>query len=185
MIWKALALLAAAVLLAAAAPKPSARKAAPPKPVAVPPKPAAVDTDFNASNPASLIQVLGGLDAHGEIVRSNGDSVMLKVTSPAGAFEVQFAGCDAHGRTCAALQFDAASTQRTATLAEINRFNQSSLTCRMIQDPNGKPHVVYSALVSSGKRRPDLLGDINAWRGCIADFGAFLKDPAGYLASAP
>lgn len=178
MIWKALALLAAAVLLAAAAPKPSARKAAPPKP-------AAVDTDFNASNPASLIQVLSGLDAHGEIVRSNGDSVMLKVTSPAGAFEVQFAGCDAHGRTCAALQFDAASTQRTATLAEINRFNQSSLTCRMIQDRDGKPHIVYSALVSPDEPRSDLLSDINAWRGCIGDFGTFLKDPAGYLASAP
>jgi hypothetical protein len=184
MIWKALALSAAA-LFAAAAPNTSAQKSVAPKPAAVHPKPAAVDTDFDASNPSALIQLLASLEARAEIVRSDADAVMLKVTSPAGAFEVQFAGCDGHGRACAGLQFDAASTQRTATLAEINRFNQSSLTCRMIQDRDGKPHVIYSALASADKPQSDLLGDINAWRGCIADFGAFLKDPTGYLASAP
>ena len=183
--WKTFALLAAATLLAAAAPKPSAQKAAATRPAAVHPKPAAIETNFDAANPATLIQLLGELDAKAEAVRSDGDSVMLKITSPAGAFQAQFAGCDAHGRACAALQFDAASTQRTATLAEINRFNQSSLTCRMIQDRDGKPHIVYSALVSPEKPRSDLLSEINAWRGCIADFGAFLKDPTGYLASAP
>lgn len=140
---------------------------------------------FDARNPFDLIELLGSLDAHAEIVKTEGDGVMLKVASPAGAFQAQFAGCDAHGRACSALQFDAVADQRTATLAEINRFNQSSLTCRMIQDAAGKPHVLYSALVHAGEPRSALLDDINGWRGCIADFGAFLKDPPGYLASAP
>jgi hypothetical protein len=30
-----------------------------------------------------------------------------------------------------------------------------------------------------------MLTQIDAWRGCIADFGSFLKDPTAYLASAP
>ena len=171
-------------MLAAAGPKPAAK--APP---ASRPKPAAgaqaAASGFDARNPGSLIELMAGLDARAEIVRTEGDGVMLKVTSPAGGFVAQYGGCDAHGRACAAVQFDASAEARTATLAELNRFNLSSLTCRMVQDSAGKPHVLYSALVQAGESRQAMLADINAWRGCIGDFGAFLKDPTGYLASAP
>jgi hypothetical protein len=195
MLWKTIALLACAAMLAAAAAKP-APKAAPAKTAAAAPKPSSPKPEvvrpaparaagFDARNPQTLIDLLAGLGARGEIVRAQDDGVMLKVTSPAGSFQAQFAGCDAHARACAALQFDASADARTATLAEINRFNQSSLACRMIQDNSGKPHVLYSALVSTGETPAQMLGDIDAWRGCIGDFGAFLKDPTGYLASAP
>jgi hypothetical protein len=30
-----------------------------------------------------------------------------------------------------------------------------------------------------------MLMHLNAWRGCIGDFTAFLKDPTGFLANAP
>ena len=192
MLWKTTALIACAAMLAAAAPKPTQKAA--PKPAAAKPaapmptvvKPVAAKAEaFDARNPQTLIDLLAGLDAKAEIVRTQDDGVMLKVISPAGSFQAQFAGCDSHARACAAVQFDASAEARTATLAEINRFNQSSLICRIVQDNAGKPHVLYSALVSPGEGRAQMLGDIDAWRGCIGDFGAFLKDPTGYLASAP
>jgi hypothetical protein len=189
MIWKTIVLLAATALLAGAGPK-AASKAAAPKPA--PAKAAAVhakaetsDAAFDARNPSNLIDILTAAGAHAEIARTEGDGVMLKVSSPAGSFQAQYAGCDAHGRSCVALEFDAGSEQRTAALAEINRFNQSSLTCRMIQDAAGKPHVLYSTLVFAETSRARMTAEVDGWKGCIAEFGAFLKDPTGYLASAP
>jgi hypothetical protein len=189
MLRKITALLAAALLTAAAAPaaKPTAPKPAPPKPVAAKPaapKPAS-QGPFDARDPASLVALLVTLDAKGEVVEKQSDGVLIKVTSPAGAFQVQFAGCNAQGRACSALQFDAAAQQQAATVSQINDFNQSSLSCRIFQDRAGKPHVLYSALVFSADTRQEMLTHVAAWRGCLADFGAFLKDPPGYLASAP
>ena len=193
MLRKITTVLACAALLAAAAPKPApkapAAKAPDPKPTIVKPAPTRTAPSkagpFDARNPQDLVDLLAGLDAKAQVVGAQEDGVMLKVTSPAGSFQAQFAGCDAHARACAALQFDASAEARTATLAEINRFNMSSLVCRIVQDRAGKPHVLYSALVSGGETQAQMLGDIDAWRGCIGDFGAFLKDPTGYLASAP
>jgi hypothetical protein len=30
-----------------------------------------------------------------------------------------------------------------------------------------------------------MTAEVDGWKGCIAEFGTFLKDPTGYLASAP
>jgi hypothetical protein len=189
MLRKITALLAAALLTAAAAPaakpaapKPTAAKPAAPKPAAA--KPAGGGA-FDARDPAATIGLLATLDAKGEVVEKQSDGVLIKVTSPAGAFQVQFAGCNAQGRACSALQFDATDQQQAATVSQINDFNQSSLSCRIFQDRTGKPHVLYSALVFSADARQEMLTHIAAWRGCLGDFGAFLKDPPGYLASAP
>jgi hypothetical protein len=193
MIRKACALLAAAALCAGAAPaaktphpKASATKAAPAK--AAPARPAAnagPTGPFDARDPASLVTLLTGLDAKAEIAGRADDGVLVKVTSPAGAFQSQFAGCNPQGRACAAVQFDAPAVQRTATLAEINGFNQSSLTCRIFQDKAGKPHMLYSTLLFATDGRQEMLAHVGAWQGCLANFGAFLNDPPGYLASAP
>ena len=43
---------------------------------------------------------------------------MLKVTSPAGAFQAQFAGCDTHARACAALA--SAVEEQYATTRDIS-----------------------------------------------------------------
>lgn len=207
MIRNACALLAAAALCApaaaaqtpapkaaaskAAAPKAAAPKAGAPKapPAKAPPARAAparpATGPFDGRDPASLVALLTSLDAKAELGGKVEDAVVVRVTSPAGAFQAQYAGCNAQGRACGAVQFDAVATQRTATLAEVNAFNQSSLTCRIFQDKAGKPHVLYSTLLFAADTRQEMLGHIGAWQGCLANFGAFLSDPPGYLASAP
>ncbi|WP_395674416.1 hypothetical protein [Phenylobacterium sp.] len=158
-----LLIVAAALACAAQAPKPRA---------------------FSVGDPASHIALLATLDAKAEVASQEADGVLLRVTSPAGGFTVQFAGCNATGKACKALQFDAAGTT-APTLAQINGFNQSSLTCRIVQDRAGKPHVLYSALLLPTDTRDAALNHVAAWRGCLGDFGAFLSDPPGYLAAAP
>jgi hypothetical protein len=188
MLRKALVLIVAASLsMGAAQAKP---KAAAPKPTPAAKPPAAASRSqapFDARDPAGLIAVLTAMGAKAAVVEADpaDDAVRLKVTSPAGAFAVQFAGC-AHRRACQALQFDAGSEGRTATLADINAFNQGSLACRLYQDKaTGRPHVLYSALLFATHTREDLHTQMGAWLGCVASFGDFLKDPPGYLASAP
>jgi len=46
-------------------------------------------------------------------------------------------------------------------------------------------HVSYSALLFRGDTRQEMTTHVDAWRGCLGDFAAFLKDPPGYLAAAP
>ncbi|MET0275191.1 MAG: hypothetical protein ABW360_19560 [Phenylobacterium sp.] len=186
MLRKLLALTAVAVLTMGAAPaaqKP-APKASAPRAAAPKAAPAAKAAPFDATDPASLITLLASLDAKAEVAGKQSDGVLLKVTSPAGGFQAAYGGCNAQGRACAALQFDA-SAQRGVTISQINDFNQSSLSCRIFQDRTGKPHVLYSTLVFASDSRQEMLTQIAAWRGCLGDFGAFLKDPPGYLASAP
>ncbi|WP_374469743.1 YbjN domain-containing protein [Phenylobacterium sp.] len=185
----ALAALTFSAPAAAQAPKAAQPKAAQPKaPAAKPPgaKAAPAPTGpFNAQDPASLTALLAALDAKAETARRETDAVLLKVTSPAGGFTAQFAGCNAQGRACRAIQFEATAERSSPTLAQINGFNQSSLTCRITQDRGGKPHVLYSTLLFPGDTRQDMLVQIQAWQGCLGEFGAFLKDPPGYLAVAP
>jgi hypothetical protein len=177
---------ALATTSAAAAPKPAPHKAAPAvKPAAAPAAATPTGGPFDAREPGNLIALLGSLDAKAQVASRDKDGVLIKVTSPVGGFDAQYAGCNQQGHVCAGLQFDASAEAKTATLAEINGFNQSSLACRIYQDKTGKPHVVYSSLVFASSSRQDMLMHINAWRGCISDFGGFLKDPPGYLASAP
>lgn len=168
MLARALALTLVAALCLGAAP---ARKAA--------------TAAFDARSPASLVALLAELDAKAEMSAPEEGGVQVKVVSPAGSFQAQYAGCDRQGRGCQAVQFDAAAAQRKAALAEINSFNQTSIACRIYQDAAGKPHMVYSGLLFSGLGRQDMLTHLAAWRGCLADFDAFLRDPPAFLANAP
>ena len=163
---RAPALIAVATLCAAAAPS---------KPTATP---------FDARDPASLIVLLATMDARAEVVARGEDTVDLKVATPAYGFAVQYAGCDAQRRACKAALFTAQS-ERTPTLAQINAFNQTSITCRAFQDRAGKPHLLYSTLVSSQDSRDEMRAHLGAWQGCLGEFGAFVADPNGYLAAAP
>jgi hypothetical protein len=181
MLRKSLALTLAAVACMAAAPKPAQKPASrPAKPSAAAP---AHSGAADARDPASLIAVLSGLSAQGQIARRDGDAVFVTVTSPTEIFSAQFAGCDAQGHKCQALLFDRQGGQGGTTLAQLNAFNQTSVMCRLYQDKGGRPHVLYSTLLFPTDGGPELLMHLNAWRGCIGDFEAFLKDPAGFLAS--
>jgi hypothetical protein len=159
---------------AAAAPKSGTHA---PRPA---PRPAALDV----RDPANLVTLLAAMGAKAAVARREADAVFLTVTSPTEVFSAQFAGCDGQGRNCQALLFDRQGTEGQPTLAQINAFNQTSVMCRAYQDKGGRAHVEYSTLLFAGAGRAEMTVHVNAWRGCLADFGAFLKDPNGYLAAA-
>ncbi|THD81998.1 MAG: hypothetical protein E7812_04115 [Phenylobacterium sp.] len=184
----AAAALAAALLAtaAAAAPKPAVHKPAAAKPATDAPAAAPAPTGpFDARNPDYLIALLAGMQAQATVAERQDDTVSLKVVNPAYGFSAQFAGCDPHGRVCKALAFSGLSEQRTVTLAEINRFNQTTINCHAFMDNGGKPHAWYSTLVFESTTRADMITHIQAWQGCWATFGAFLKSPTDYLSAAP
>jgi len=182
MLRQAIAFTVAALLCTAAAPKPRPAQAATPARAAAAHDAGAAAVD--ARNPASLVALLATLSAKAVIARRDGDAVFLTVTSPTEVFSAQFAGCDAQGRSCQALLFDRLGDAGSPTLSQLNAFNQTSVMCRLYQDKGGQAHVEYSALLFPRDGRPEMLMQLNAWRGCIGDFNAFLKDPAGYLAGA-
>jgi len=167
-------LLAAAALCLGAAPA----KPPPAKPVATPVAP----TD--PQNPQTLIALLATLGAKASVSERAEDTVQFKVETPHYGFGGHFAGCDRQGRKCKAVAFTTQAAT-TPTLAELNGFNQTSLTCRAWQDKAGKPHVMYAALLSPTDNEAVLKTHLGAWQGCLAEFGDFLKDPKAYLASAP
>ena len=180
MLRKTLAFVLAAAATAAAAPKPGAT----PAPAAKPAAAAAPARAGDVRDPATLSDVLAGLGAKTAVARREGDAVFMTVTFPAEAFSAQFAGCDAQGRACQAVLFDRQGGQSAPSLAQLNAFNQTSVMCRLYQDRAGRAHVQYSALLFASDGRAQLATHLNAWRGCIGEFEAFLKDPAGFLAGA-
>lgn len=191
MLRNTLCMAAAAVLCLGAAPakpaakapaKPAAAKTAAPKPAAGRPAPRAL-TALDATDPATLVALLGSVDAQAKIDRREDDAVYLSVTAASGDFIAQFAGCNAQGKACQALLFDRASAS-APSLAQVNGFNQSSMMCRAYQDKSGKAHVEYSTLVFAASSREQMLLQLNAWRGCLADFNEFSKDPVAFLAAA-
>ena len=193
MLWKMTALAAAALLLAAAAPKPAGQKA-PPKPATRPPvagKPAPAKAtpspvaNFDARNPASVVELLNAGGGKAAIARKDSDAVLVTVSSVAANFSLQFAACDAQGRACQAVQFDSLVDAPGPSFAQLNAFNQTSAMCRGTEDKTGKPHVLYSTLLFADDTYDHFRTQIAAWTGCIGEFRNFLKDPNAYLASAP
>lgn len=161
---------------AAASAKPAAAKPAPiPSPVA----------NFDARNPASVMAIFNLAGGKATLVDKDSEAVLLNVTSVAANFTVFFASCDAQGRACKALQFDYPDDKPGPTFAQINAFNQTSALCRAYEDKTGKAHVVFSMLLFADDPYEHFRGQTQAWFGCIDEFRHFLKDPNGYLASAP
>lgn len=175
-------LLGLAVLAALAGPAPAAPAKPQPKPAAAA-KPA--PPAFDARDPASLIALLGTMQAKAEVARKSEDSVYLNVVTPAFGFGAQYVGCNPQGKGCQGLAFSTAADKKTATLVQLNNFNQTSITCRVFQDKGGKSHVSYSTLLSSRDSRDEMRMHVGAWQGCLTSFGQFLNDPNGYLAAAP
>jgi hypothetical protein len=188
MFWKTTSLIAAAVLIAGAAPKATGPKPAATKPAAkaapakATPSPVA---NFDARNPASVVELLNAGGGKAAIARKDPDAVLVTVNSVAANFSLQFAACDAQGRACKAVQFDYMEDKPGPTFAQVNAFNQTSATCRGTEDRSGKPHVLYSTLLFEDEPYDHFRTHVLAWTGCIGEFRNFLKDPADYLASAP
>lgn len=166
------------------APKAPAAKAPPAKAPASKAASAPAAGPFDATNPQSLMDVLGAAGAKVQTSRREGDAVFVAVTSPAASFSMQFAGCSPQGRACRAVLLDGPMERSPATTAQINAFNQTSVMCRLYQDKAGAPHVVYSAILFRSVTRDDAATHLAAWQGCLSDGRDFLKDPVGYLANA-
>ncbi|WP_133254201.1 YbjN domain-containing protein [Phenylobacterium deserti] len=186
MLRKTLLLAAAALLCMGAAPaKPAPKAPAKPAAAKAAAKPAPARTSgYDAGDPNAFISLLASVDAKAQIARTDGDAVFMTVTSPTEVFSAQFAGCNPQGKACQAVLFDRLGAEGSPTMAQINGFNQTSVMCRVYQDRSGKAHVEYSALVFPRTNRDEMLMHLNAWRGCIADFADFAKDPTGFLANA-
>lgn len=179
-------LLVALVATAAAAAAPPPAKAPAPKTAPAKPAPARpASTAFDARDPASLIALLASLGAKAQVAEHTDSDVKLAVTTPTYSFGVQFVDCGRNGKGCQGLAFTTGSDTGHANLAQLNGFNQTSITCRVFQDQAAKPHVVYSALLSGADTREEMRTHLGVWQGCLASFGAFLSDPNGYLAAAP
>ena len=182
---RAFLLIPAALICLAAAPAP---KAAPPRPPAKPAaaKPAArpAAAPFDVQNPQGLIELITAAGGKAQMSRREEDAVFVAVTAPAATFSVQFAGCNAQGRACQAVLFDSLMEGGSPTLLQLNSFNQTSVVCRLYQDKTGKPHATYAALLMKTDTREGAALHLAAWRGCLAEASAFLKDPVGYLANA-
>ena len=194
MFWKTTILIAAAALIAGAAPKAPAPKPSAAKPAAAKPAPAkaappkatlAPVANFDARNPASVVELMNAGGGKAAIAQKDPDAVLVTVTSVAANFSLQFAACDAQGRACKAVQFDYMEDKPGPTFAQVNAFNQTSATCRATEDRSGKPHVLYSTLLFEDEPYDHFRTHVLAWTGCIGEFRNFLKDPSASLASAP
>jgi hypothetical protein len=191
MLWKTTALVAALLSATGVAAKPAAPKAAPPaKAAPAKPTPAAKPVvspvaDFDARNPASVVAILNAGGGKASIVQKDSDAVLLTFASVAANFTVLFADCDAQGRACKAVAFDYGDDKAGPTFAQVNAFNQTSALCRSYEDKTGKAHIVYSTLLFANEPYEHFRTQMLAWTGCIGEFRNFLKDPNGYLASAP
>jgi hypothetical protein len=187
MLAKTLGLALIAVLtMAAAKPKapPAKPAAAPAKPAPARPAPVAPIADFDAQNPLSVIALLN-TSGKASLVQKQDDTVQVAVTSVAANFGMIFAGCDAQGRRCKALQFDYADDKPGPSFAQVNAFNQTSALCRSYEDKAGKAHVLFSTLLFANDPYDHFREQVSAWTGCIGEFRNFLRDPSAYLAAAP
>jgi hypothetical protein len=194
MFRKTTALIAAAILTMGAAHRPAAPKAAAPAAKTAPAKPAPPPAagkfaspvaDFDARNPTSVMAELNSGGGKASLLQKDADTVLVGFVSLAANFTVQFEACDAQGRACKAIEFDSIVEQPGPTFAQLNAFNQTSVMCRGYEDKAGKPHVVYSTLLFADAPYEHFRTQMLAWTGCIGEFRNFLKDPNGYLASAP
>jgi hypothetical protein len=167
--------------------KPAAARSAKPAPAAAgkSAKPAAPTGPFDARDPASLIALVASMDAKASVSERSETDVKLTVTTPYYSFGAQYVDCAPSGRGCQGVAFSTSSDKQRVTLAQINSFNQTSISCRAFMDKAGAPHIVYATLVFPSDTRDDMRLHLGAWQGCLASFGAFLQDPNGYLAAAP
>ena len=143
------------------------------------PAPGGAIPNFDARDPDSIIALLKQMNAEGKIVKTGGDVVVIGVTAPSLSFGIQMMGCDAKAKACHALVMSA-SSEKTATLGQINIFNRAQPMCRGLLTAEGKVSVMYFALVNPRTSIEDARQQMAVWGGCLSSFGEFLKDPAAF-----
>jgi hypothetical protein len=173
--------IALALLLAAVSTAALAAPDAPAKPAAA--KPAAKTAMFDPRDPAAIVALLAGMDAKAAVTKAGDGLVTMTVTTPGGGFGLQFVSCDAKGKACGGLVFSTAFDRKAPTLSQINVFNRSQFACRGFLSDDGKANVMYPVMLTLRMNAAEVTQHVGVWQGCLGSFGAFLKDPAVFLAT--
>ncbi|MFM8376706.1 MAG: YbjN domain-containing protein [Phenylobacterium sp.] len=170
-----------ALALAAAPLTPAAAVAATPAKAPAPKTSAPRTPAFDARRPPDVIALLAAMEAKAEIGRKANGQVFMTVTTPGGGFGAQMVGCDEAFATCRAIALYSAFSRKGVTMAQINDYNRSQLTCRGIMTPSGEPSVMYAVLLNGRMTRDELREHVGVWQGCLSGFGEFIQDPIGFL----
>ncbi|MGQ3018662.1 hypothetical protein [Phenylobacterium sp.] len=131
-------------------------------------------------DPSTLIAVLAGMDARGEMEGREGGQVRLNVVTPGGIFGAEFIGCDEAGRACRALGFSASVAKRTLTLDHLNTFNSRDILCRAVMRGE-QADIRYGLLLADSQTEGDLRDQVAVWQRCLGAFAGLANDPEGFL----
>lgn len=170
-----LILLTCALALAAGPAAAQAKKA---------PAPKAAAAVFDARDPNTLADLLTSMKATVARAKDAAGRPNFKVSTPGGAFGVQYVDCNPQGKACTALAFSTGFEKKGATLAHLNAFNRRDIACRAYMTADGKPNVMYSTILTQRMTAADLNLHLGVWQGCLGAFGQFTRDPAGFMAEA-
>ncbi|MCG9917220.1 MAG: YbjN domain-containing protein [Phenylobacterium sp.] len=133
-----------------------------------------------ARDPSTLIAVLAGMGARGEMVSREGGLVRLNVITPGGIFGAEFIGCDEAGRACRALGLLANVEKRAMTLEHLNAFNSRDILCRAIARAE-QVEIRYGLLLADSQTEGDLRDQVAVWQRCLGSFASLANDPDGFL----
>ncbi|MDO8901119.1 MAG: hypothetical protein Q7V15_07180 [Phenylobacterium sp.] len=135
-----------------------------------------------AREPSTLIAVLAGMGARGEMEGREAGQVRLNVVTPGGIFGAEFIGCDEAGRACRALGFTASVEKRAMTMDHLNAFNSRDILCRTILRGD-QVDIRYGLLLTDSQTEGDLRDHVAVWQRCLGAFAGLANDPAGFLAA--
>ncbi|MDP1874919.1 YbjN domain-containing protein [Phenylobacterium sp.] len=133
-----------------------------------------------ARDPSTLIAVLAGMGARGEMEGREGGQVRLNVVTPGGIFGAEFIGCDEAGRACRALGFSASVEKRALTLEHLNAFNSRDILCRTVMRGD-QADIRYGLLLADSQTEGDLRDQVAVWQRCLGAFAGLANDPEAFL----
>lgn len=145
--------------------------------------PGQAQTAAPARDPSTLIAVLAGMGARGEMEGREAGQVRLNVVTPGGIFGAEFIGCDQAGRACRALGFTASVDKRAMTLDHLNSFNSRDILCRTVMRGD-QVNVRYGLLLADSQTEGDLRDQVAVWQRCLGAFAGLANDPDGFLGAA-
>jgi len=143
---------------------------------------AQAQTAAPARDPSTLIAVLAGMGARGEMDGREAGQVRLNVVTPGGIFGAEFIGCDEAGRACRALGFSASVDKRAMTLDHLNSFNSRDILCRTVMRGD-QVDVRYGLLLADSQTEGDLRDQVAVWQRCLGAFAGLANDPDAFLAA--
>ena len=134
--------------------------------------PAAAQT-VNASDPASMTQVLQGFGYRAELGKDNGGDPKISSSSGGANFSIFFYGCT-DGKNCDAISFSAAfDLDPGSNVAVMNDWNQKKRYTKAYLDDEQDPVIDMDIFLGSGGVSVDNFRFwVDTWERAIGDFKA-------------